>query len=1021
MRPVKLAIDGLTCFRDPQEIDFAGLDLFAISGSTGAGKTSILDAMVFALYGKVPRMGKQGLLELISTGRDRVMVLFDFEFGGKKYRITRRVSRKSTPPKAILECDGKPIANDVRPVNDSVEKLLGLGYEAFLQAVVLPQGQFAQFLQSNAGDRRKLLRELLRVQVYDRMRQGAAKTRDELKARVESAETRLREDFAGATEAAVTALEGAIAALDAEIETAERALAAASARLTETTTRHGQTRDLRNTRARLAMLDAENTRIVAAKGRLDSSSRAAPLLPRLDELDRLRTRAAEARSRATTSAAERARLEDAASQAEAALLCARQAASEVPALQRRIAALDALLPQLAAARKRSGDAEEAWSATRAKSQHAKAALASAEAALALVEKEKEKLEAEVAKAGHDAAHGERLRAAHPDAVALRTLRSTLADETKEAANLSRQARTAEGEVEAAVKAATKARAAATKAREELADARKTAHEAERRSHAAVLRRDLVRGEPCPVCAQSVEKLPSRIATPDIDRLGEQESASAEKAEATETKARKLETEAAKAGAAAKTGRKVATDAEARRNKTESRLLSAENMLRATIGVDVAGAAGTTIEERVLAAFQASEATRKAHEEMKKRVESAADALRAAHTAERLARKDVEGASAAESAAEKHLATAREETAGLETSVRHVTSAPDFTAERTRLEERRNTLTAAVETAQQALHVAQTNAALAQQQATSNAEAATQASAITTTADGEAVAALTAAGFADETSARRAHLSPTEAAALTESISRHTADRTAAMLRIEEIERSLSGNEVDDDALEFDKTTVQSLRSAQNSRRNTRGEENARLATIRANVVQAARLKVDLARDSAALQIQSRLASDLAQGKLESFVLEEVSRDLCAGASHRLKELSSGRYTLAFADEEFHVHDHDNAGDRRRADTLSGGETFLASLALALELSEQVTRAAGAIPLDSLFIDEGFGSLDPETLETVTTAIEALPVHGRMVGIITHLRDLTERLPARILVHKTAAGSRVLVESDAEAR
>ena len=101
---------------------------------------------------------------------------------------------------------------------------------------------------------------------------------------------------------------------------------------------------------------------------------------------------------------------------------------------------------------------------------------------------------------------------------------------------------------------------------------------------------------------------------------------------------------------------------------------------------------------------------------------------------------------------------------------------------------------------------------------------------------------------------------------------------------------------------------------------------------------------------------------------------------------------------------------------RSTDTLSGGETFLASLALALQLSDQVQRAAGATALDSLFIDEGFGTLDPEALDAATGAIENLPVGGRMVGIITHIEELSMRLPARVRVGKTGGGSRLTLEA-----
>jgi exonuclease SbcC len=132
---------------------------------------------------------------------------------------------------------------------------------------------------------------------------------------------------------------------------------------------------------------------------------------------------------------------------------------------------------------------------------------------------------------------------------------------------------------------------------------------------------------------------------------------------------------------------------------------------------------------------------------------------------------------------------------------------------------------------------------------------------------------------------------------------------------------------------------------------------------------------------------------------------------------RLRELSSGRYTLDYAHDDFFVIDHDNARERRRADTLSGGETFLTSLALALQLSEQVQRAAGAVRLDSLFIDEGFGTLDPETLATVSDAIQQLGRGHRMVGIITHVQELTSALPARIDVIRGPDGSKVKVVSE----
>ena len=106
MRPIQLSVEGLTCFRERQDIDFRGLDLFAISGPTGAGKSTLLDAILFALYGEVPRVEKQELKEMISTARDRVSVRFDFGVGEHQYRIARALRRRGAASVRLDQHDG---------------------------------------------------------------------------------------------------------------------------------------------------------------------------------------------------------------------------------------------------------------------------------------------------------------------------------------------------------------------------------------------------------------------------------------------------------------------------------------------------------------------------------------------------------------------------------------------------------------------------------------------------------------------------------------------------------------------------------------------------------------------------------------------------------------------------------------------------------------------------------------------------------------------------------------------------
>lgn len=188
--------------------------------------------------------------------------------------------------------------------------------------------------------------------------------------------------------------------------------------------------------------------------------------------------------------------------------------------------------------------------------------------------------------------------------------------------------------------------------------------------------------------------------------------------------------------------------------------------------------------------------------------------------------------------------------------------------------------------------------------------------------------------------------------------------------------------------------------------------------LRRKQVAGAALQAEVADLAARASIFGELAKELRSDKVISFLQHEALVVLSLRASDHLLRLSGGTYRLTFDRErdEFWVIDMANGEEHRPARSLSGGETFLASLALALALSEGVHALAleQRPPLDSLFLDEGFGTLDPEALEIVVGAIEQLGGDGRMVGVITHVRELAERLPARIEVVKGERGSRVQV-------
>ncbi|HEX7095391.1 MAG TPA: SMC family ATPase [Acidimicrobiales bacterium] len=183
--------------------------------------------------------------------------------------------------------------------------------------------------------------------------------------------------------------------------------------------------------------------------------------------------------------------------------------------------------------------------------------------------------------------------------------------------------------------------------------------------------------------------------------------------------------------------------------------------------------------------------------------------------------------------------------------------------------------------------------------------------------------------------------------------------------------------------------------------------------VRLAVAQAEKLRAEAEQRREERDVAHELANLLGARGFEQWLLEEALDQLVAGATDRLYTLSSGQFSLRRDDKGgFAVVDHRNADEVRTVKTLSGGETFLASLALALALSDNVAMlsSANAPKLESIFLDEGFGTLDPDTLDVVSGAIEELGATGRMVGLVTHIRDLADRLPVRFEVTKLGATS-----------
>lgn len=208
MRPLHLTVDGFTSFRAPVDLDFASLDLFAITGPTGAGKSSLIDALTFALYGQVPRVGRE-YRQLMSHGAERLSVKLDFRMGATTYRIARTLKSSGAPQTRLERLSAKgalPVADRVKDIEEEVGRILGLDYEGFTRSVVLPQGQFDAFLKGKPEERRKILVTLLGLDVYERMHGLVNRKASDARREAQFLLQLLERDFGEATPAALDAL-----------------------------------------------------------------------------------------------------------------------------------------------------------------------------------------------------------------------------------------------------------------------------------------------------------------------------------------------------------------------------------------------------------------------------------------------------------------------------------------------------------------------------------------------------------------------------------------------------------------------------------------------------------------------------------------------------------------------------------------------------------------------------------------------------------------------------------------------
>ena len=926
MRPLRLTLSAFGPYAAETTLDLEKLGkggLYLITGDTGAGKTTIFDAITYALYDHSSSGIREGSMLRCKYADDKTPTLVELEFEVHGVRYTVRRNPEYQRPKArgegmttekadatLTYPDDRPPVTKAKDVTAAVQEIIGLDYNQFSQIVLIAQGQFTKLLNASTEERSRIFRKLFRTQRYAQLQERL------------QAEAAALNQQRTAQNAKLDSLLGGLQ-FSPEDPDAEALRALCAQTVPETA---------------LALLDALTARQAAALEEASTALQATEA--QLDKVQQQLGAAAQAQRLAQQLAARQAELAAARPALDAARAEADRHAGDA-------AQLDALTAQVTQAQSALAayDALDALCRQQTEARDA--------ARLAAAQAHKRRTQLDSLNAALAAAETELAALADADTrlLALQNHSTQLCQRGEALAKLEQRLVDCQRQAKAAHKAQENYRAAAA-AQDEARARRDALERAFLDAQAGLLAESLVEGAPCPVCGSTHH--PARALLPHTAPTQAQ-------VEAARQAAAEADRQAQTASAAAQSALAAANEAKTSLRRDAETLLP-ERFTAPEGTVPLTFALMTNVLAEETAALQTEQADctaqcRQAEADCRRKAQLEAD--RQAKTRQRPALEQAAAEADRSAAAQNASADALESQIAERRAALPYPRRADAQAALDKLEADRRTLRTGMDTAQRKLKQAEQSVA------------ATEA----------AVEALTA----QQTAAQK-ELPARSAEELTAQQTELTAAREALRSREKQLSAQLLPN----------RKTAAQYRAAAEARQTLESRwqwVSALAATAGGTLTSKQKIK------------------------LEAYIQMNYLDRILRYANTRLMQMTAGQYELERIGAEnqrsqsgldLGVIDHYN-GTRRSVKTLSGGESFKASLALALGLSDEVQSSAGGIRLDTLFLDEGFGSLDEESLELAIRVLSGLTEGDRLVGIISHVGALKDRIDRQVVVHKARTG------------
>ena len=926
MRPLQLTLSAFGPYAAQTTLDLEKLGkggLYLITGDTGAGKTTLFDAITYALYDHSSSGIREGSMLRCKYADDKTPTFVELEFEVHGVRYTVRRNPEYQRPKArgegmttekadatLTYPDDRPPVTKAKDVTAAVQEIIGLDYNQFSQIVLIAQGQFTKLLNASTEERSRIFRKLFRTQRYAQLQERLQAEASALNQQRTAQNAKLDSLLGGLQFSPEDPDAEALRALCAQTvpETALALLDALTAR-------------------QAAALEEVGTALQATEAQLDTVQQqlgAAAQAQRLaQQLAARQAELAAAKPALDAARAEAGRHAGDAAQLDALTAQVTQAQSALAAYD----ALDTLCRQQTEARDAARLAAAQAHKRRTQLDSLNAALAAAETELAALADADTRLLALQNRSAQLTQRGE----------ALAKLEQRLAD-------CQRQAKTAH-------KAQESYRTAAA-AQDEARARRDALERAFLDAQAGLLAESLVEGAPCPVCGSTHH--PARALLPHTAPTQAQ-------VEAARQAAAEADRQAQNASAAAQSALAAVNEAKTSlRRDAETLLPERFTTPEGTVPLTFALMTNVLAEENT--ALQAAQTDCKAQcqqAEADCRHKAQLEADRQAKTRQRPALEQAAAEADRSAAAQNASADALEGQIAERRAALPYSRRADAQAALDKLEADRRTLRTGMDTAQRKLKQAEQTVAAAE----------------------AAVEALTA----QQTAAQK-ELPARSAEELTAQQTALTAARETLRSREKQLSAQLLPN----------RKTAAQYRAAAEARQTLESRwqwVSALAATAGGTLTSKQKIK------------------------LEAYIQMNYLDRILRYANTRLMQMTAGQYELERIGAEnqrsqsgldLGVIDHYN-GTRRSVKTLSGGESFKASLALALGLSDEVQSSAGGIRLDTLFLDEGFGSLDEESLELAIRVLSGLTEGDRLVGIISHVGALKDRIDRQVVVHKARTG------------